>query len=183
MEYHDLLALLRDRSVRTGQFTLASGRTSDLYIDARQTTLHADGARLVAHAILTHLRPEVAAVGGMTLGADPIACAAAAWSVPLLGRPIHAFLIRKEQKAHGTGQRVEGLGNIPQGTAVCIVEDTTTTGSSLLAAVDAAREAGLHVVQCLTLVDREEGAAAALTAAGLSLEALYTRAVLIARLY
>jgi orotate phosphoribosyltransferase len=178
--HHRLVALLRERSVRTGRFTLASGRTSDLYIDARQTTLHAEGAALVARLVLARLRPEVVAVGGMTLGADPIACATAALSMGALGRPVHAFLIRKATKDHGTGQRIEGLANAPAGSAVCIVEDTTTTGSSLLDAVAAAREAGLHVVQCVTVVDREEGAAERISAAGLALEALTNRTQLLA---
>ncbi|MEQ1502104.1 MAG: orotate phosphoribosyltransferase [Myxococcota bacterium] len=177
---HRLVAILRERSVRVGAFTLSSGATSDLYVDARQTTLNAEGAALVAELVLARLRPEVVGVGGMTLGADPIACAASAWSIAKLGRPVHAFLIRKEAKAHGAGQRVEGLASLPRGSRVCVVEDTTTTGKSLLAAVDAAREAGLDVVQCVTVVDRLEGAAEAVRAAGLTLEALTTRAELIA---
>src|SRR5689334_5050977 len=97
-----LVALLRERSVRTGTFVLASGKTSDLYVDARVTTLHAEGSAIVARLILARLRPDVVGVGGMTLGADPIACAAAARSIEALGRPVHAFLIRKEAKGHGT---------------------------------------------------------------------------------
>lgn len=179
-EHHrELVALLRERSVRTGTFTLASGRVSDLYVDTRQTTLHARGSALVARLLLARLRPEVVAVGGMTLGADPIACAAAAWSEAVLGRPVHAFLVRKEAKAHGTGNPVEGMGNLSAGDPVCVVEDTTTTGGSLLKAVERAREAGLRVVQCVTVVDRQEGAAEALAAAGLTLEALTTRAELV----
>lgn len=174
-----LVGLLRERSVRTGSFVLASGKTSDLYVDARATTLHADGAAWVARLVLARLRPDVLGVGGMTLGADPIACATSALSVGVLGRPVHAFLIRKEAKAHGTGQRVEGVANLGAGARVCIVEDTTTTGGSLLAAVDAAREAGLDVVQCITVVDRQEGAAERIAAAGLTLEALTTRAELV----
>lgn len=174
-----LVAILRERSVRVGTFTLASGKTSDFYVDARLTTLHAEGGAIVARLTLDRLRPEVVAVGGLTLGADPIACAAAAWSMPHLGRPIHAFLIRKEPKGHGTGQQVEGLANLPAGAKVCIVEDTTTTGGSLLKAVALARDAGLDVIQCITVVDRLEGAAAAIAAAGLTLEALTTRAELV----
>ena len=174
-----LVATLKDRSVRLGTFTLASGKTSDFYVDARQTTLHADGSAAIARLALDRLRPEVVAVGGLTLGADPIACAVAAWSRAHLGRPIHAFLIRKEAKGHGTGQQVEGLANLPAGSKVCIVEDTTTTGGSLLKAVTLAREAGLDVVQCLTVVDRQEGADAAVASAGLVLEALTTRAELV----
>lgn len=173
-----LVDLLRSRSVRTGQFTLASGKQSDFYVDARQTTLHAEGARLVAEAILDRLAPDVVAVGGLTLGADPIACSVAALST-LRGHPIHAFLIRKEAKGHGTGQYCEGLANVPSGSHVAIVEDTTTTGGSLLAACDRAKGAGLVVVQCLTVVDREEGAAEAIGAAGYHLEALTTRTELL----
>lgn len=174
-----LVAILRERSVRTGQFTLASGKTSDLYVDARQTTLHAEGAAVVARLVLGRLLPDVVGVGGLTLGADPIACAAASWSVFQLGRPVHAFLIRKEAKGHGTTQQVEGLANLPAGSRVCVVEDTTTTGGSLLQAVSAARAAGLEVVQCITVVDRQEGAVMAVAEAGLVLEALTTRAELV----
>lgn len=178
-DLHDeLVALLRALSVRTGRFVLASGRTSDFYVDARQTTLHARGAWLVARLILDRLDPSVVAVGGLTLGADPVACATAAQSVEA-GRPIHAFLIRKQAKGHGTGAAIEGLANVPAGSPVAIVEDTTTTGGSLLQAVDRAREAGLRVVQCITVVDREEGADVAVAAAGLKLQALTTRTELL----
>lgn len=174
-----LVQLLKERSVRWGTFTLASGRTSDLYVDARQTTLHAEGAAIVARLVLARLRPDVVGVGGMTLGADPIACAAAAASIAVLGRPVHAFLVRKEPKAHGTGLPVEGVANLGPGAKVCVVEDTTTTGGSLLKSVDAALAAGLQVVQCLTVVDRQEGAAQALAARGLALDALVVRTDLV----
>jgi orotate phosphoribosyltransferase len=170
-----LIELLLERSVRRGSFVLASGRTSDLYVDARQTTLHAEGAALIGRLVLERLRADVVAVGGLTLGADPIAAAAAALSLAALGRPVHGFLIRKAAKEHGTGQRIEGLANVRAGSAVCVVEDTTTTGGSLLDAVGVARDAGLQVVQCLTVVDREEGAAERVAAAGLTLEALVSR--------
>lgn len=170
----ELIELLREKSVRFGTFTLASGKTSDFYVDARQTTLHARGSLLVAEAVLAQLDDDVVAVGGLTMGADPIACAVATLST-LRGRPIHAFLIRKEAKSHGTGKRVEGLANVPQGSRVAIVEDTTTTGGSLLQAVDAAAEAGLDVAQCITVVDRCEGAAERIAAAGHTLTALVRR--------
>ena len=153
MSTSDLVALLR-QNVRTGTFTLASGRTSDFYVDARQVTLHGRGAAIVGRLVLSRLRPDVVAVGGMTVGADPIACAAAALSEQVLGRPIHAFLVRKEAKEHGTGNLVEGLGNLSAGAKVCVVEDTATSGGSLLKAVARVREAGLDVVQCITVVDR-----------------------------
>jgi len=172
-----LLALLRDLSVRRGTFTLASGRTSDFYVDARQTTLNAEGAWLVGKLVLHRLRDDVVGVGGLSLGADPIACATAAVGFAE-GRPVHAFLIRKEPKGHGTGRSVEGLANLPPGSRVAVVEDTTTTGGSLLRAVDLAREAGLEVVQCITLVEREEGAVQTLRDAGLDLEAIATRSML-----
>lgn len=169
-----LIEILREHSVRWGRFTLASGRESDFYVDGKQTTLHAEGAWLVANLVFERLRPEVVGVGGLTLGADPIAASVAAISFSR-GRPVHAFIVRKEAKGHGTGRFVEGRRNLPDGAAVCIVEDTTTTGGSLLAAVDRAEAEGLRVVQCLTIVDREEGAAEALSARGLVLDALVRR--------
>ncbi len=169
-----LITLLKERSVRWGRFTLASGRESDFYVDGKQTTLHAEGAWLIGNLIVERLHPEVGAVGGLTLGADPIAAAVAAVSFSR-GRPVHGFIVRKDVKGHGTGRWVEGRGNVPDGMGVCIVEDTTTTGGSLLAAVDRAEAEGLRVLQCLTVVDREEGAAEALAARGLELHALVRR--------
>ncbi len=173
-----LIALLRQLSVRTGSFVLASGRTSDLYVDVRATSLNAEGAFLIGRLILERLRPDVVGVGGLTLGADPIACSAVAIAGGE-GRAIHGFLIRKEAKGHGTGQYVEGLANLPPGSRVAVVEDTTTTGGSLLKAVERAKDAGLVVVQTITVVDREEGAREMLAAAGYQLEALTSRAELV----
>ena len=113
------------------------------------------------------------------LGADPLACCTAALS-HLDGRDLHAFLIRKEPKGHGVERQVVGLSNFAPGAKVAVVEDTTTTGGSLLKAVDAAREAGLDVVQVLTVVDRQEGAAERIAAAGLTLEPITTRDQLLA---
>lgn len=169
-----LVGLLRERSVRHGTFTLASGRTSDLYVDARQTTLHGEGSWLVGRLMLERLRDDVVGIGGLTLGADPVACATAAVAFSE-GRLLHAFLVRKEAKGHGTGGSIEGLANLPAGSPVAVVEDTTTTGGSLRTAVARARQAGLQVVQCLTVVDREEGAVQALREDGLVLQALTTR--------
>ncbi len=173
-----LISLLREKSVRTGTFTLASGKTSDFYVDARQTTLHAEGSRLVAEMVLDRLHEGVTAVGGLTMGADPIACSVAAISTHQ-GRPMHAFLIRKQAKGHGTGQFCEGLGNVPEGSMVAIVEDTTTTGGSLIEAAEKAKKAGLTVVQCITVVDRQEGAEERIQEAGWTLEALTTRTELL----
>lgn len=136
-------------SLRTdGPFTLASGATADWYLDARQTTFSADGGRLVGAAVLEVLDPRVRAVGGMTMGADPIAFAAAFGSD---GR-IDAFSIRKAEKDHGTGGRL--VGPVEPGTPVAILEDTTTTGTALVEAIDVAEAAGLAVVQAIALFDR-----------------------------
>lgn len=169
-----LIELLRERSVRWGDFTLASGAKSDLYVDARQTTLHARGARLIAEALLERLLPEVEAIGGPVTGADPIAGAVAALS-DLRGRPIHGFMVRKEPKGHGRMLWVEGRENLADGAPVCLVEDTVTTGGSLLRAIENTEAAGLKVVQVLVVVDREEGAAERVRAAGYPFEALVRR--------
>ena len=179
-DLHRLQALLRDLAVKTGTFTLASGKTSDFYVDARVVTLHAEGSRIVGDLILSRLHPDVVGVGGMTMGADPITSAVTTLST-LRGRPLHGFLIRKEAKGHGTGRFVEGLVNLPKGSAVCVVEDTTTTGGSLIKAIQRAEDAGLRVVQCVTVVDREEGAMQRLADEGWQLEALSTRSELLDR--
>ncbi len=169
-----LVALLREKSYRKRRVVLASGRESDFYVDGKQTTLHAEGAWLVGNLVWEALRPEVVGVGGLVIGADPIASAVAAVSFHR-GRAVHAFLVRKEPKGHGTQRYVEGRENLPDGSAVCIVEDTCTTGGSLLQAVERAEAEGLRVVQCLAIVDREEGAAEAIAARGLTLTSLVRR--------
>lgn len=175
---HDrLVAILRERSVRRGRFTLASGKESDLYVDCRLTTLHPEGAATIAALVLDRLRPEVVALGGPVTGADPIvgAVCAASWQ---RGRPIHGFMVRKEPKGHGLMQWLEGRANLPAGAPVCVVEDTVTTGGSLLRAIERVQESGLEVVQVIAVVDREEGGAQRLAAAGHRLEALVARAEL-----
>lgn len=169
-----LVQLLRELSYRRTRVVLASGRESDFYVDGRQTTLNSEGAWLIGNLVFEALKPEVRGVGGMVVGADPIAAAVAAVSFHR-GRPVHAFLVRKEPKQHGTGRTVEGRASLPDGTPVCVVEDTTTTGGSLLKAVDRCEAEGLRVVQCLTLVDREEGAREALAERGLTLDVLVRR--------
>jgi len=173
-----LVSLLRERSVQRRKVVLASGRESDFYVDARQTTLHAEGAALIAELLLERLLPEVEGLGGPVTGADPIAGAVAAlsWS---RGRPVHGFMVRKEPKGHGLRLWVEGRGNLPDGTPVCVVEDTTTTGGSLLTAVRRVEESGLRPVQVIVVVDRQEGAAELITGAGYPFDALVTRADLI----
>lgn len=175
---HTLIELLREKSVRRGTFTLASGKTSDLYVDVRQTSLCGPGAVAIGRALLARLRPDVVGIGGMTLGADPLACATVTLA-QLEGRPLDAFLIRKEPKGHGVERWVVGRANFPSGARVAVVEDTTTTGGSLLQAVERARESGLDVVQVITVVDRQEGAAEAVRAAGFTLEAVTNRAELL----
>lgn len=167
-----LLHLLARISFRLGSFTLSSGAKSDYYIDCRTTTLHAEGGRLTGLAILDALEDrglKPAAVGGLTMGADPVVSGvaiASAWraqtnpSAPL----IHGFLVRKAEKAHGTGRRIEGF--CEQGAPVLIVDDVCTTGASTIAAIEAAREAGMRVIAAVCLVEREEaGGRAALEAA------------------
>jgi len=157
-----LLSLLAGSSFRLGQFKLSSGGTSDYYIDCRITTLHAEGGRLTGHAILDLLEEHgipVDAVGGLTLGADPIvsnvATASACRALEKPGAPlIHGFLVRKAEKAHGTGRRIEGFCR--QGARVVIVDDVCTTGASTIAAFEAAREAGMVVAAAVCLVEREE---------------------------
>lgn len=169
-----LIEILRERSVRRQRVVLASGAESDFYVDARQTTLHPEGAALIAGLLLDLLSPEVLAVGGPVTGADPIAGAVAAISWTR-GRPIQGFMVRKEPKGHGLRQWIEGRGGLPDGAPVAVVEDTTTTGGSLLTAIERVEEEGLRVVQCFTVVDRQEGASERLEARGLRLHALVTR--------
>ena len=178
----ELIRILRHKSYERRKVILKSGRESDFYVDGRQTTLHARGALIIGRMIVHRLRvdePPVDGVGGMTLGADPIATAVAVVSA-LDGPPIHAFLVRKQVKDHGTSQRLEGLANLPPGSRVCMVEDTTTTGGSTLDAIRVVEDAGLTVARVITVVDRQEGAFENLAAAGYTLEALVTREELVA---
>ena len=170
-----LIEILKERSVRTGTFTLASGKTSDLYVDARQTTLSPEGATVLAKLILEHLHPEAVGIGGPVTGADPITGAVITHSWQQ-GRPLHGFMVRKEPKGHGAGNQVEGRFGLPDGAKVTMIEDTVTTGGSLLKAIKAVEAAGLEVVQVLCVVDRCEGAAEIFEQAGYALEALVTRA-------
>ena len=157
-----LLAILARTSFRLGQFKLSSGGTSDYYIDCRTTTLHAEGGRLTGEAILDLLHEKgiaAEAVGGLTLGADPIVsnvATASAWrALSKHGAPLlHGFLVRKAEKAHGTGRRIEGFCR--EGACVVIVDDVCTTGASTINAIEAAREAGMTVAAVVCIVEREE---------------------------
>ena len=167
-----LVALLAERSARRGQFTLASGRTSSLYIDARLTTMSPDGLALVGPLGLATCEeagwaPD--AVGGLTLGADPVAYAIS-YASALANDPVRVFTVRKEAKAHGTGRLIEG--SFHPGDRVAVVEDVITTGNSALKAVRAVRDAGGTVAGVLALVDREEGGREALEAEGLAVVSL-----------
>jgi orotate phosphoribosyltransferase len=151
-----LLDLIAVQSFRLGSFKLSSGVQSDYYIDCRTTTLHAIGAELTGRVFLELIQnqqwqPE--AIGGMTLGADPIVSAVAVLSAQAK-TPIHGFLVRKAEKAHGMGQRIEGFQE--KGARVVIVDDVCTTGSSTIQAIQAAREFGFKVVGSACLVEREE---------------------------
>ena len=157
-----LLSILARISFRLGQFKLSSGGTSDYYIDCRTTTLHAEGGRLTGHAIIELLEAnkiDAEAVGGLTMGADPIVsnvATASAWRA--LNKPgsplLHGFLVRKAEKEHGTGRRIEGF--CKEGARVVIVDDVCTTGASTVNAIEAAREAGMNVAAVVCIVEREE---------------------------
>ena len=167
-------ALLAERSFRSGDFTLASGRRSSYYIDCRLTTMHAEGQALigpVALDVLDAAEIEPERIGGLTMGADPIAYAVAAESFRR-GRPIHAFSVRKEAKDHGRGRRIEGC--FEPGARVVVVEDVITTGGSALHACEAVREADGEVIVVLALVDRREGGREAIEEAGYPVISLYT---------
>lgn len=168
--------MLAERSARRGDFVLASGRRSNLYIDARLTTMSPDGLALIGKMGLTAVRthfPTAQAIGGLTLGADPVSYAIAHASAAT-AHPLRAFTVRKEAKAHGTGRLIEGP--FREGDAVVVIEDVITTGGSALRAIDALRGAGANVLGVLAVVDREEGGRAALEAAGVPVLSLATAA-------
>ncbi len=152
-----LTALLAEKSVLFGEFTLASGRRSDFYIDARLSTMSPEGLRLIGEAGRAALEDagwNVDSIGGLTMGADPIACAIAYASAES-ARPLRAFSVRKEPKVHGTGRRVEGP--FRKGDVVAVIEDVVTTGSSALSAIEVIEQEGGIVAGVLALLDREEG--------------------------
>jgi orotate phosphoribosyltransferase len=152
MARQELLKLLAQKSFRLGEFLLSSGSTSDYYIDCRVTTLDARGAQLVGEVFLAEIREqgwEADAIGGLTMGADPIVVAVAVTSGTM-----HGFLVRKAEKQHGTGQRIEGFRE--KGAQVVIVDDVCTTGSSTVQAIEAAREYGFEVVGVMCLVERQD---------------------------
>ena len=152
-----LKAMLKEHSLMFGDFTLVSGKKSKYYFDSKKTTLLPEGAYLTAAEILKTLRDNeirADAIGGMTLGADPIVCPVAALS-QIEGAPLRAFIVRKEAKDHGTGRQIEG--NLEPGSRVVVVDDVVTTAGSTLRAIEAVQAAGHEVVAVICLVDREEG--------------------------
>jgi orotate phosphoribosyltransferase len=170
-EHLQLVHLLASRSARRGQFTLASGRQSTLYIDARLTTMSPEGLILIGSLGLRRIRDkwEADSVGGLTLGADPISYAIS-YTSGLTKLPLRAFTVRKEAKTHGTGKVIEGP--FQPDDRVVIIEDVITTGSSALKAVTAVRAAGGIILGVLALVDREEGGREIIESDGIPVEAL-----------
>jgi len=170
----ELIGLVESKALKRGTFRLASGREASFYLDAKQVVLDAHGAMLVGRAILERLRslgPLPAAVGGMSIGADPITSAVITMA-GVEGLPLKGFMVRKEPKDHGTKKYVEGP--VEPGQRVVIVEDVTTTGGSSLLAIDRVHEFGLVVERVVTVIDRLAGAKDAFAARGIPLESLVT---------
>lgn len=150
-----LKGLLKEHAVKSGDFTLSSGKKSDFYVDCRKVSLHPEGSKLIGRIILDKIKGlKVDAVGGLTLGADPITSSVVTLS------DIPGFIVRKKEKEHGTKQKIEGL--LEPNWNVVVVEDVATTGASALEAVQAVEAAGAKVVKIIAIVDREEGAREAL---------------------
>ena len=178
----ELLEILLAKSIKTGHFVLASGKESDLYCDCRVTALDARGANLIGEVgwqlvqeeILPKF-PEATAIGGMTMGADPISLAIGMYSASA-EKPLCVFTVRKEAKDHGRGKRIEG--NFAAGQQVIVVDDVITTGGSTLKAIDAIEAEGGKVVAALVLVDRQEGGREAIESRGIPVFPMYTRAII-----
>jgi len=172
-----LIDIIREKSFRSGvEMKLASGRSSSFYFNMKPTMLDPEGAMLIGQLLLGTLADEdVALVGGLELGAVPLATAVAIAS-HAAGRPLPAFFVRKQAKEHGTQSLVDGLpaGATLAGRRVAILEDVTTTGGSAMKAIEAVRAAGGSVAVVVTLVDRQEGATEAFAAAGIPFKALLT---------
>src|SRR3979411_1399227 len=155
LERQELLEMLAQKSFRLGEFKLSSGGTSDYYIDCRTTTLDARGAQLTGQVFVEEIRERgwrPQAIGGLTMGADPVVVA-----VAITSGQLHGFLVRKAEKQHGTGQRIEGFRE--KGARVVIVDDVCTSGASTIQAIEAARELGFEVIGVMCLVEREEAKA------------------------
>jgi orotate phosphoribosyltransferase len=168
-----LIALVREKALRFGEFTLASGKKASYYLDGKQVTLDPTGARLVAEGLLDLLAegPMPAAIGGMSIGADPITAAVVTMS-GIRGTPLRGFMVRKEAKGHGTNQYLEGP--VLPGETVAIVEDVVTTGGSSLSAIERCEAFGLRVCRVLAIIDRMEGGREAFAARGYPFASLLT---------
>jgi len=166
-----LLQMLAERAYRRGSFTLASGRSSEHYVNCKPVSLSGQGLAMLGALMLEQVEPAALAVAGLTLGADPLV-SAVALQAALAGRSLDALIVRKEAKGHGTGAWLEGPLP-PAGSRITVLEDVVTTGGSALKAVNQLREAGYVVEQVVAIVDRQEGGAEAMEAAGLSLRSLF----------
>ncbi|NDD44175.1 orotate phosphoribosyltransferase [Synechococcus sp. BS56D] len=166
-----LLTRLAREAYRHGRFTLASGRSSDHYVNCKPVALSGSGLAMLGPAMLQLVEADALAVGGLTLGADPLV-SAVAMAAAQSGRPLDALIVRKEAKGHGTGAWLEGPLP-PAGSRVTVLEDVVTTGGSSIKAVNQLRDAGFVVNRVVTIVDREEGGAAAMAAADLELMSLF----------
>ena len=172
-----LKEIILDKSYRKGNFTLTSGKTSDFYVDVKQTSLSAEGAYLCGKLIfelMLKADEPIMAVGGMTLGADPLVTAVSVVS-HLEGKAIPAFIVRKEAKGHGTENYIEGLSNMTPGCRVTLLEDVVTTGGTLIKVIERVESQGFVVAQIITVVERQEGGTQVLADAGYTLESLFTR--------
>lgn len=169
-----LIELLKRDSLRLGSFTLASGRSSHFYIDGRKVTLSAEGARLIGLGVLDRLanHPEVSAIGGLTMGADPIVGATLGLAPEHGKSELRGFLVRKQAKTHGTGNQVEGP--LEKGETVVIVDDVATTGGSSLLAIDAVEAMGCKVALVIVVLDRLEGASKAFADRGVAFQSILT---------
>ena len=171
-----LARLVRKLSYREGDFLLASGKRSTFYIDLKATTLHPEGASLIGRLAVAKVKDSglmIAGVGGLTLGADPLATAVslAAWQESVFWP---AFIVRKDAKDHGTSRYIEGVENLPSGARLLVLEDVVTTGGSSLKAAERLRESGFNPVAVLAVVDREDGGAHAIIHAGMEFLSLLT---------
>ncbi|MFM7733020.1 MAG: orotate phosphoribosyltransferase [Cyanobium sp.] len=166
-----LLSLLAERAYRRGSFTLASGRQSDHYVNCKPVSLSGTGLALLGALMLEHVEHDAAAVAGLTLGADPLV-SAVAMAAAQQDRPLDALIVRKQAKGHGTAASLEGPLP-PAGSCITVLEDVVTTGGSALLAVNQLRQAGYRVQRVVAIVDRQEGGAEAMEAAGQELLSLF----------
>ncbi|MBM9514950.1 orotate phosphoribosyltransferase [Desulfogranum marinum] len=182
-ERQRLKELLLSKSYRKGTFTLTSGKTSDFYVDGKQTTLDAEGGYLcgrLLYELIQNNEQPITGVGGMTLGADPLVTAVSLVS-HLDNNPIPAFIVRKEAKGHGTGNYIEGKNNLQPGAVVALVEDVVTTGGTLIKVIERVENEGFKVGLVVTIVDRQEGGAETLADHGYPLKSVFTREQLIGK--